>query len=94
MDTPIELPDNNFIAIRSLANSTSGWGNLLYAEFANGTDGNVDFAEGSVKHYELFDVDADPWHLNNIYDTAPQKLKDTLHAEVHNWLACKEDSCP
>ena len=34
-------------------------GNLLYAEFQRGSDGNVDFANAS--HFELFDLDADPW---------------------------------
>jgi N-acetylglucosamine-6-sulfatase len=97
---PIELPDNNFIAVRHLGGSAmapdgqtarSTLGNLLYAEFQNGTDGNVDFAE--THHFELFDLDADPWQLNNIYEAANESLKDLLHQQVRRWLHCKGGGC-
>lgn len=55
MSEPIEQPDNNFIALRKV----SAGNNMLYAEFQNGTDGNVDFH--SPMHYELFDMAVDPW---------------------------------
>jgi len=89
--------DNNFIAVRHFHGSTHG--NLLYAEFqwANGTNygmGNVDFQ--SPFFFEMFDMDKDPWQLNNIY--AEMKASDpakvaSLHAEVHSWLKCKGASC-
>ena len=88
MNEPIEQPDNNFIALRKV----SAGENMLYAEFQNGTDGNVDFQ--SPMHYELFDMDADPWQMHNIYSEANSSFKASLHEEVHKWLACKEDSCP
>ena len=58
MNEPIEQPDNNFIAIRKVGAGS----NMLYAEFQNGTDGNIDFK--SPMHYELFDMDADPWRAS------------------------------
>ena len=47
MSEPIEQPDNNFIALRKVGAGN----NVLYAEFQNGTDGNVDFK--TPMHYEL-----------------------------------------
>ena len=91
MDQPIEQPDNNFIALRSVAGSRPGLGNLLYAEFQNGTDGNVGFA--APDHYELFDCDKDPWHTRNIFGEASAELKASLHKEVQAWLACRGASC-
>ena len=102
MDSPIELPDNNFIALRTIGNTTaaktnnddsSTWAsqNLLYAEFQSGHDGNVDFQ--TPEHYELFDLSTDPWHLHNIYDDAPAITKKELHDAVQQWLACKEETC-
>ena len=85
----IELPDNNFIAVRHFA--PSPFGNILYAEFANGTDGNVDFE--TVHHRELFDLDVDPWQLQNIYSTSPDSWKSILSNQVHEWLQCKSGTC-
>ena len=43
---------------------------LRYVEFQNGTDGNIAF--DSINHYELFDMDVDPWQLTNMYvDSLP-----------------------
>jgi hypothetical protein len=47
---PIEQPDNNFIAIRKVDAATGV--DMLYAEFQNGTDGNIDFKD--PEHFELF----------------------------------------
>eukprot|EP00039_Didymoeca_costata_P011721 m.165843 g.165843 ORF g.165843 m.165843 type:complete len:551 (+) comp15267_c0_seq3:46-1698(+) len=91
----IDQIDNNFIAIRTMPNSK--YGNMLYAEFqwANGTNygqGNVDFQ--SIFFHELFDMDKDPWQLNNIYDSANASLKASLHDDVQAWLRCKGGMCP
>ena len=87
---PIELPDNNFIAIRVI--NTTNNANLLYAEFQSGTDGNIAFDE--PEHYELFNMSGDPWQLTNVHDSASEGLKALLHSEVQRWLRCKGDSCP
>ena len=83
-EPPIELTDNNFIALRT--------GEYLYVEFDDGADGNVAFAQ--PKHYELFDLRRDPWHLHNLYDAANESLKAQLHQRLATWHTCKEDSCP
>jgi hypothetical protein len=68
--------------------------NLLYAEFQNGTGGQVDFQ--SPDYYELFDMDADRWQTQNIYNAtkvaAPATVAE-LHEEVQAWLKCKGSSC-
>jgi hypothetical protein len=109
MSSPIELPDNNFIAIRSLGSNTTtragdgatsgdgttsggGWGNILYAEFQDGQDGNVDFA--SPAHFEMFNLDEDAWSLKNVYNRTPSATREALHDKVHQWLTCKGDTCP
>ena len=92
MDQPIEMPDNNFVALRSVAGSRPGRpSNMLYAEFQNGTDGNVDFA--APDYYELFDCEKDPWHVTNIYPSASDELKASLHEEVQAALHCQGASC-
>eukprot|EP00755_Sulcionema_specki_P035201 Sspe_Gene.2428::Locus_806_Transcript_1_1_Confidence_1.000_Length_1824::g.2428::m.2428/K01137/GNS; N-acetylglucosamine-6-sulfatase len=87
---PIEEQDNNFIALRYTPGSR--YGNILYAEFQNGTDGFVAF--DSPHFYELYDMDKDPWQLNNIYNTTTPAVRDALHRELHQWLACKGAACP
>mmetsp|Transcript_146131 Transcript_146131/g.207128 ORF Transcript_146131/g.207128 Transcript_146131/m.207128 type:complete len:535 (+) Transcript_146131:75-1679(+) len=91
----IDGVDNNFIAIRSMPGSK--YGNFLYAEFqwANGTnygEGNVDFKSPFI--FEAFDMDADPWQMNNIYDSLNESMKASLHASVHAWLDCQGGTCP
>eukprot|EP00040_Diaphanoeca_grandis_P039932 m.260648 g.260648 ORF g.260648 m.260648 type:complete len:521 (-) comp40388_c0_seq1:488-2050(-) len=89
MSSPIERPDNNFIGIRFT--NSSKYGNLLYAEFQNGTDGWVDFK--TPDFHEVYDLDADPWQLNNLYKTFDQGKLSDLHDTIHQWLSCKGESC-
>jgi len=89
--------DNNYIAVRHLPGSPLG--NILYAEFqwANGTNygaGNVDFQ--SPFFFEYFDLDNDPWQMENIYGkvkSSDPQLIARLHEEVQAWLACSGISC-
>lgn len=85
---PIELPDNNFIAIR-VVNSTH---NLLYAEFQSGVDGNVGF--DAIEHHELFDMTTDPWQMQNVYNQTDGAVTSEFHRQVQSWLRCKGSSCP
>ena len=36
---------------------------MLYAEFQNCTDGNIDFKD--PEHNEIFDLKHDPWQMKN-----------------------------
>eukprot|EP01060_Flectonema_neradi_P017444 TRINITY_DN2432_c0_g1_i4.p1 TRINITY_DN2432_c0_g1~~TRINITY_DN2432_c0_g1_i4.p1 ORF type:complete len:537 (+),score=118.77 TRINITY_DN2432_c0_g1_i4:83-1612(+) len=90
-NNPIETPDNNFIAVRHQHGSP--FGNILYAEFTTGTQGPGFVNFSNIDFYELFDMDADPWQLNNIYNSTTQQVRDALHQDVHQWLQCKGTDC-
>ena len=89
MDTPIEDESSNFIAVRHMSET---YGNILYAEFQNGTGGQVDFQ--TPNYYEMFDMDKDEWQTTNIYANASAGAKDGLHKEVQSWLKCRGSDCP
>lgn len=89
MDTPIEDESSNFIAVRHMSDM---YGNILYAEFQNGTGGQVDFQ--TPNYYEMFDMDKDEWQTTNIYANASASAKDGLHKEVQSWLKCRGGDCP
>jgi hypothetical protein len=42
----------------------------------------------SVYLYELFDLDADPYELHNIYASADAELKTLLHSAVRRFYEC------
>jgi len=89
MPQPIEDVSSNFIAVRHV---DSLLGDLLYAEFQNGTGGNVKFERPD--YYEMFDMRSDHWQMHNVYEDANATLKKRLHEEVQAWLACKGATCP
>merc|ERR1712217_306988 len=47
----------------------------------------------SVYMYELFDLDADPYELHNMYNASSMLLRDQLHTITHQWYSCKGTSC-
>lgn len=68
-----------------LSGEFPGYGTLKYAEYdPYGKQSNF----SSVYLYELFNLDTDPFELNNIYASAPAQLKSTLHAEVRRFFEC------
>ena len=68
--------------------------NFLYAEFATGDQrqANIDFR--APDFYELFDMDADPWSLKNIYASAPKEQLREAQARVKLWYECSGAACP
>ena len=99
MHQPIEDESSNFIAVRKIlptsATIDAPLSNLLYAEFQNGTGGQVDFQRPN--YYELFDMQKDNWQTRNIYEATKQSAPaavEALHNEVQAWLRCKGPTCP
>ena len=90
--SPIEEEDNNFIAVRHFAAAGSKYGEFVYAEFQNGSDGNIAFDKTNT--FEAYNLTADPWQLNNIYEDLSDPVKAELHQQVHTWLTCKGSYCP
>ena len=62
-----------------------GYGTFKYGEYdPYGKQSNFT----SVYLIELFDLNADPFELDNIYATASPELKTLLHTEVHRMYGC------
>lgn len=80
-------PNNSFVAMRVIAPET---GDLLYAEFVDGHDpASYYFAPSAINFHELYNVTADYYMLHNIYERAPQALKDLLHDRLHLAVTCQ-----
>lgn len=81
---------NNYIAVRTINKST----NTLYAEFMTGDKKTEEIDFSRIDFIEYYDLDKDPWMLNNNYATIKaEKLKE-LHEQVHFWFKCKGTTCP
>lgn len=79
-------PNNTFAALRVVDGSTD----LLYAEFADVTNPLAwDFAPDQLNFHELYNVTEDYFMSHNIYGSASQDLKDTLHKRLQTALKCK-----
>jgi N-acetylglucosamine-6-sulfatase len=80
----IDMPNNTYIGIR-LINETH---NYLYAEFYKDVK-EMKFEDDGFE-FELFDLNKDPYQMNNIYGTADQKdIVDELHNYLHKQVVCK-----
>jgi len=96
IDDPVS---HTYRALR-FTNSTA-YGNILYAEYTSLIDWNFQNYSSPVglldpysyKFYELFDLDADPWQLKNIYATVSDSIKKDLHALVVSEFNCKGATC-
>ena len=42
---------------------------------------------------EFYDLNADPWEMNNIYDTLTQQQHDTLIRRLNEFKSCRGDRC-
>eukprot|EP00937_MAST-01D_sp_MAST-1D-sp2_P005871 g5871.t1 len=79
--------NNSFSAVRIIAPET---GDLLFAEFNDGTKGDGwYFAPQTINYYELYNVTADYYMLDNTYDRAPPALRAKLHAVLQAAIKCK-----
>lgn len=81
----IDMPNNTYIGIR-LINETH---NVLYVEFYKDVS-EMKFEDEGFE-FELFDVNSDPYQLNNLYGTpqADSDLVDELHSYLHKQVICK-----
>jgi N-acetylglucosamine-6-sulfatase len=50
----------------------------------------VEYNNGEV---ELYDLQADPYELNNIYESADSALLEDLKAKLEALKSCSEDRC-
>eukprot|EP01084_Bolivina_argentea_P159752 278237_1 len=82
------LGSNTWREIR-IINSTHNWS---YAEYVNYT-----FTEKDKKNPYfriLFDVNKDPWQVENIYDQIDKNIQQQLHEMLMNYGNCSASTCP
>lgn len=92
---PIQSESNNYIALRG---STAGRSNVLYAEFQTGSQRTADVNFSSPDFRELYDMDTDPWSMNNlVYGPHAQAGAigevPQLHAALMAWYSCAGKDC-
>merc|ERR1712046_545775 len=85
-----ETTDNNFIALRQ-----GGDANTLYAEFQTGDldAADIDFSD-KADFVEYYDLDTDPWEMDNLAPKAPPAALQERHDALMKWYKCAGTSCP
>ena len=79
--------NNTFRTLRVIDSDT----NLKYVEFVGADDWDHN---GQPQEYELFDLNADPWELKNIFSAASPTVKADLHQRVDKLFRCRgSDTC-
>merc|ERR1711920_1030817 len=68
--------------------------NLQYIEY----DPTWTFNSTNMQHYELYDIDKDPYQMKNIYSQTSASKKAELHLSLSRYFACggtaeKESTC-
>jgi len=53
-----------------------------------------DESGAGLQHYELYDVDADPYQVNNIYSSTSKDVLTALHQQLSEYWNCKGKACP
>jgi len=61
--------------------------NMLYVEF------DSEWKFDNIQFHELYDINEDPFQMDNIYDTASEYLRDRLHAELEEKYGCQGRQC-
>jgi N-acetylglucosamine-6-sulfatase len=73
-------------------NATMNWN---YLEYDPDWKFYVRDASGAgLQHYELYDIAADPYQMNNLYAGTSMEVRTALHAQLAQYYTCKGASCP
>lgn len=72
---------NNWRALRIIRESE----NLQYIEY----DPDWKFIPTGIQHYELYDIDKDPYQMENIYNQTTAEKKANLHDALSRYFECK-----
>jgi len=82
---------NNWRQLR-IVNETMNWN---YVEYDKSWDFEVTDESGAgLQHYELYDINADPFQLDNLYPTTSIETRTALHQQLQEYFECKAKSCP
>mmetsp|Transcript_26512 Transcript_26512/g.57467 ORF Transcript_26512/g.57467 Transcript_26512/m.57467 type:complete len:127 (-) Transcript_26512:24-404(-) len=77
---------NSYRALRVI----NGTSNLLYAEF----DSKWKFDETGLEFVELYDLNADPWQMDNLHNKTSAAVLHDLHEQVASYFSCSGSQCP
>merc|ERR1719198_2277790 len=90
-----DVGNNTFIALRMNTSNAAftevGGGQLLYAEFTDVRDWEFQMS-GPGKFFELYDLQADPDQLTNLYSSVSSTLKNALHSRLRHEWSCRGTS--
>jgi len=89
---PTESIMNNFIVLRSMEGSP--FGDTMYAEFESGNLNQQPIAFDNIYFHEYYNVTADPWEMNNLYNLTAASTQKALHDALHVFASCTGDACP
>lgn len=65
--------------------------NINYIEY----DPDFKFTAGvPLQHYEMYDQQADPYQMHNIYSQQSDQVKQALHEQLVAYFLCKGNACP
>ncbi|KAL4443500.1 hypothetical protein ABPG75_011237 [Micractinium tetrahymenae] len=81
-------PPNN-ISVEALIRTDPGYWPGPYYALRTLTYKYIEWQEG----YELYNLQTDPWELNNIFDTAPRALLVQLQSALQQLKTCRGESC-
>lgn len=67
--------------------------NLMYIEYDPAwTWQTSDETGAGLQHYELYDIDSDPYQMSNIYGQADREKRIQLHTALSQYYECKGDA--
>lgn len=78
--------NNTYRALRVIDRRDGGLGNVLYAEFG-------DFTFSTITFREYYDVEADPWQLENIVDALPKEDQAAWAQRLAAAHGCRGAGC-
>lgn len=81
-------PGNNYREIR-IVNASHNW---AYTEYINWTFTQMDKENPWLN--VLFDLNSDPYELENIYDQIDENMKSELHTMLMDYGNCQGATCP
>lgn len=61
--------------------------NIVYIEY----DPTFEFNTTDLQHYELYDINKDPYQMTNVYHKASAHKREELHAAVSKYFQCGGD---